>query len=109
MKLLCLIRVARIALRTLLKNMVLNFHFVAFDGFGQQKYAAEQLCHHDWVLNLDGDEFITDELKDEIRTFLDDPSNLERYDGVRIKNQGHLSASCQAAIIWSLFSIYKAL
>jgi glycosyltransferase involved in cell wall biosynthesis len=35
-------------------------------GFAKQKEAAKNLCSHDWVLNLDADEQIDDELKQEI-------------------------------------------
>lgn len=37
-------------------------------GFGPQKYFAEGLCRHDWVLCLDADEYITPDLITEIRT-----------------------------------------
>ncbi|MEM8813641.1 MAG: glycosyltransferase family 2 protein, partial [Pseudomonadota bacterium] len=37
-------------------------------GYGPQKRFAEAACRHDWVLNLDADEVLTDPLKDEIRT-----------------------------------------
>lgn len=35
-------------------------------GFGPQKRFAEDEARHDWVLNLDADEWLTDELRDEI-------------------------------------------
>ncbi|PHR57595.1 MAG: glycosyl transferase [Robiginitomaculum sp.] len=38
-----------------------------WSGFGQQKRFAEQQCTHDWVLNLDADEVLSDELITEIR------------------------------------------
>lgn len=61
-----------------------SLHHRDFDGFGQQKYAAEQLCTTDWVLNLDADEFLTDSLKAEIRNFLSS-DKTELYDGARLK------------------------
>ena len=64
-----------------------QFSFREFDGFGQQKYAAEQLCTHDWVLNLDADEFVTEELKKEIVDFLSSEMT-EKYDGARLKTVG---------------------
>ncbi len=36
-------------------------------GFGQQKRFGEQQCANDWVLNLDADEVLSDELITEIR------------------------------------------
>lgn len=35
-------------------------------GFGQQRNRALQYCQHDWVLNIDADEVVTPELRDEI-------------------------------------------
>ncbi|MCB9965584.1 MAG: glycosyltransferase family 2 protein [Rhodospirillales bacterium] len=46
-----------------------KFSVRPFDGFGQQKYAAEQLCAQDWVLNLDADEVLSPGLTEEIRAF----------------------------------------
>jgi glycosyltransferase involved in cell wall biosynthesis len=61
-----------------------RFSYRAFDGFGQQKYHAEQLCNHNWVLNLDADEVVTPELAHEIRHFLDNGLS-NSYDGARLK------------------------
>ncbi len=36
-------------------------------GNGRQKRAAEDLCRHDWLLDLDADEIVTEELAAEIR------------------------------------------
>lgn len=36
-------------------------------GFGPQKQFAEAACRNDWVLNLDADEALSEELADEIR------------------------------------------
>ncbi|WP_210200521.1 glycosyltransferase family 2 protein [Cohaesibacter celericrescens] len=35
-------------------------------GYGEQKRHAEDLCKHDWLLNIDADEEITTALRDEI-------------------------------------------
>ncbi len=35
-------------------------------GFARQKQLALSMCQHDWVLNLDADEYVSDELKKEI-------------------------------------------
>lgn len=35
-------------------------------GYGAQKIFAQNLCTHDWVLNLDADEVVTDDLQNEI-------------------------------------------
>jgi glycosyltransferase involved in cell wall biosynthesis len=45
-----------------------------WEGYGQQKRFAEDQCSYDWVLNLDGDEVLSDELANEIQ-------NLNLTDG----------------------------
>lgn len=44
-----------------------------WDGFGQQKVYAESQCRYDWVLNLDADEVLLDEVKDSIRNLFEQP------------------------------------
>ncbi|MGB2011088.1 MAG: glycosyltransferase family 2 protein [Akkermansiaceae bacterium] len=43
-----------------------------WEGYGQQKRFAEDLCKHDWILNLDADEALTEASKDEIRSLFED-------------------------------------
>ncbi|NNU15684.1 glycosyltransferase family 2 protein [Parvularcula sp. ZS-1/3] len=53
-------------------------HHVPWRGNGGQKRAAEDLCTHDWLLDLDADEVIDDEMAASIRAFFEDggePSN----------------------------------
>lgn len=38
-----------------------------WEGYGPQKRFAEELCRHDWMLNLDADEVVPPELAAEIR------------------------------------------
>jgi glycosyltransferase involved in cell wall biosynthesis len=38
----------------------------SWPGFGQQKRFAEDQCSNDWLLNIDADEVVTPELRDEI-------------------------------------------
>lgn len=64
-----------------------KFSFRQFDGFGQQKRAAESLCENDWVLNLDADEYLTPEVIAEITHFLSSDMP-QRYDGARVKTVG---------------------
>lgn len=42
-------------------------HHVPWRGNGGQKRAAEDLCSHDWLLDLDADEVIDDEMAQSIR------------------------------------------
>lgn len=44
-----------------------SVHFKEWEGFGPQKRRGEELCKHDWVLNLDADEVLTPELGKEIQ------------------------------------------
>lgn len=41
-------------------------HQTDWPGFGAQRNRALEKCRHDWVLNIDADEIVTDELKDEV-------------------------------------------
>lgn len=38
----------------------------AWTGYGEQKVYGESLCRNDWLMNIDADEEITPELRDEI-------------------------------------------
>jgi len=53
--------------------------FNPWDGFGPQKRFAEECASHDWILNLDADEVITDELADEIRALMSGSARLPGY------------------------------
>ena len=55
----------------------------AWIGYGPQKRFAEDEALHDWVLNLDADEVLTDEAVGEIRVLKDGPE--PRYPGYRIR------------------------
>ncbi len=39
-------------------------------GFGQQKRFAEELASNHWILNLDADEWLTDDAREEIRNLI---------------------------------------
>jgi len=41
-----------------------------FEGYGQQKQFGVEQAGNDWILSLDADEVVTDELKQEIRTLM---------------------------------------
>ncbi|MEM9478459.1 MAG: glycosyltransferase family 2 protein [Verrucomicrobiota bacterium] len=47
-----------------------NWHDQKWLGMRDQKNAALERCGEDWVLNLDADEELSPELRDEIRAFL---------------------------------------
>lgn len=52
----------------------------AFEGHIQQKNYALSCCTHEWVLSLDADEALSDEVRDALRNVLQDP----RHDGYRM-------------------------
>lgn len=54
-----------------------------FPGYGPQKSIAEKACKNDWVLNLDADEVVSPQLRDEIFHFF--AGKESRYDLVRLK------------------------
>jgi glycosyltransferase involved in cell wall biosynthesis len=45
--------------------------FHAWEGYGQQKNFAQDQASHDWVLNIDADEVVSTELKQEIFAFFE--------------------------------------
>lgn len=47
-------------------------------GFGPQKRFAEDAASHDWILNLDADEWLSDNLRDELRALLERGEPPER-------------------------------
>lgn len=46
--------------------------FNEWKGYGQQKIFGESICKNDWILNIDADEEISPELKNEIEIALKD-------------------------------------
>jgi len=48
------------------KSLGANVFFNEWNGYGQQKIYGENLCKNDWILNIDADEEVSSELKDEI-------------------------------------------
>ena len=47
-----------------------------WSGFTKQKSYALSLCKMPWVLNIDADEEVSSELEQEIREFIQNPSNI---------------------------------
>jgi glycosyltransferase involved in cell wall biosynthesis len=43
-----------------------------FNGYGEQKRYAVSLASNDWILNIDADEVVSDELRDEIKNLFND-------------------------------------
>ncbi|HWQ12268.1 MAG TPA: glycosyltransferase family 2 protein [Roseiflexaceae bacterium] len=52
-------------------------HSAPFHGFSAQRNRALELCHGDWVLFLDADERVTEELASELRLIADGRLNIE--------------------------------
>jgi len=54
--------------------------FKKFDGYGEQKQFLVSKCNFDWILSIDADEVLTDELISEIKTeFSKDTLPYEAY------------------------------
>ena len=57
------------------RAMGVNFSVTAdFPGFGPQKNRALDLATGDWVVSIDADEWITPELRDEMRAAMANPT-----------------------------------
>ena len=60
------------------KELGAKVYFNEWPGYVKQKSFAESLCANDWVLNIDADEELSQELQDEI-DHLFQSSNKDRY------------------------------
>jgi glycosyltransferase involved in cell wall biosynthesis len=58
------------------KSLGAKVFFHAWDGYGPQKRYAEDCAAHDWILNLDADEVISEELAREIAALMRSPAGL---------------------------------
>lgn len=65
----------------IVKNYTKNIYHQEWMGFAKQKEYARSLCTNEWVLNLDADEELTNELKNEIINTI----NENKIDGLNIK------------------------
>lgn len=63
------------------KNYTHTIYYQEWMGFAKQKEYARSLCTNEWVLNLDADEELTNELKNEIINTI----NENKIDGLNIK------------------------
>jgi glycosyltransferase involved in cell wall biosynthesis len=59
----------------------------SFTNYADQKQAAINKCTNEWVLEVDADEVITQKLKDEIQTLMQDPTNLNKHVAYKITRQ----------------------
>jgi glycosyltransferase involved in cell wall biosynthesis len=53
-------------------------------GYGPQKRFAEEQARNDWIFNLDADEWLSDPLRDELRTLLSQPDLPSRTYKMRV-------------------------
>ena len=56
-----------------------SFIFNEWEGFGPQKRFGEEQCKNDWLLNIDADEYLTDEIKDEIIQIFNDQNHYNFF------------------------------
>lgn len=66
------------------KKLGCKVFYNKWKGYGQQKIFGEKKCKNDWILNVDSDEVVTKNLKDEIINLFK-KKNLEKYFGYRIR------------------------
>ena len=67
--------------REIALSLGVEVHIADWDGYGPQKRRAEDLCAHDWILNIDADERISLELEVEIRRCFSNLSpDFDTYD-----------------------------
>ncbi|MGF1658508.1 MAG: glycosyltransferase family 2 protein [Rubrimonas sp.] len=70
-------------------------------GNGRQKRAAEDACAHDWLLDLDADEVVTDELAAEIRALFADGPPAHAVFELRLLTQPPFGRRWErAAVAW---------
>ncbi|MBU6339735.1 MAG: glycosyltransferase family 2 protein [Rickettsiales bacterium] len=58
--------------------------FNAWQGYGAQKIFGENQCRNKWILNIDADEEVSNELSDEIKKLFSN-KDYENFYGFRIK------------------------
>ena len=58
-----------------------------FQGYGQQKQYAIEKCSNQWILEVDADEIVTAELKQEIEKLLEKKEELNQYVAYCVKRQ----------------------
>ncbi len=69
----------------IVKQYTANVFSTDWQGYGVQKQRALMRATHDWVLNLDADEFLTEALQIEIKQAITD----EQYDAYRVPIKMH--------------------
>ena len=63
----------------IVKDHNASFIFNEWEGFGPQKRFGEDQCKNDWLLNIDADEYLTDEIKDEIIKIFNDQNHYNFF------------------------------
>ena len=59
--------------------------FNEWRGYGQQKIFGENLCKNKWILNIDADEEVSPELREEIKGIFAHNSQLQKMCGFKVK------------------------
>ena len=60
-------------------NLNASFIFNEWQGFGPQKRFGEDQCKNDWVLNIDADEYLSNEIKKEIYRIFNNQHNYNFF------------------------------
>jgi glycosyltransferase involved in cell wall biosynthesis len=69
---------------TIIRQFNVKLHEGSWEGFGQTKSKANNLAKYDWILSLDADEQLDDELKKSLLAF--GPANNKTVYNLRFKN-----------------------
>jgi glycosyltransferase involved in cell wall biosynthesis len=64
---------------TIAKSFNANVFIEDWKGYGQQKNSAIEKCNGDWILLIDADEVITGQLKEKIRSMINQPKSKDIY------------------------------
>ena len=87
------------------KKFTKKFYKKEFEGYGQQKQAAIDKCTNNWVLEVDADEIITEELKEEIEALQKNREKLEQYSAYKITRREYFLAKYLMAS--TIIRLYK--
>lgn len=72
--------------RAICGSFRVSFHESDFVSHGQQKNKASSLAENNWILNIDADEVISDDLKKSILTVIESASSQSVYGFNRVTN-----------------------
>lgn len=106
---------------TIAKEFEVNFHKKEWEGYGSQKNYANKLALNNWILSIDADEVLSNELIDEIKALNLNDENLafnipfkNNYCGKLIKhgrwkNEHHVRLFNKKTVSWNTSQVHEGL